>query len=206
MTEEFERRLEKKEISERHAGSMAETIKKLRARFGKEHLKLLEGSMVKAWLAHQPLAVKTRNRHLGYIKNMFGIAQEWNLLEVDPFAKVAPFNDPLARRAKITILTPEELTKFLNAADPDFIPFFTINAFTGLRREEVIRLDWSEVKLDRNRIDLPFEKSKNRRRKLIVRALDSDRYQLIEKRDNKVVYRDTQTGEKWIIEVHHRNG
>jgi hypothetical protein len=39
-----------------------------------------------------------------------------------------------------------------------------------------------------------------------VRALDSDRYQLIQKRDNKEVYRDTQTGEKWIIEVHHRNG
>jgi hypothetical protein len=39
-----------------------------------------------------------------------------------------------------------------------------------------------------------------------VKALDNDRYQLIEKRDNKEVYRDTQTGEKWILEIHHRNG
>jgi hypothetical protein len=39
-----------------------------------------------------------------------------------------------------------------------------------------------------------------------VRALDNDRYQLIEKKDNKEVYRDTQTGEKWIVEIHHRNG
>src|SRR5262249_452818 len=39
-----------------------------------------------------------------------------------------------------------------------------------------------------------------------VRALDNDRYQLIQKRDNKEVYRDTQTGEKWILEIHHRNG
>jgi hypothetical protein len=31
-----------------------------------------------------------------------------------------------------------------------------------------------------------------------VRALDSDRYQLIEKKDNKEVYRDRQTGEKWL--------
>jgi len=37
-----------------------------------------------------------------------------------------------------------------------------------------------------------------------VRALDSDRYQLIEKKDNKEVYRDKQTGEKWIVEVHRR--
>ena len=39
-----------------------------------------------------------------------------------------------------------------------------------------------------------------------VKALDNDRYQLIEKRDNKEVYRDSQTGEKWILEIHHRNG
>ena len=40
----------------------------------------------------------------------------------------------------------------------------------------------------------------------VVRALDNNRYQLIQKKDNKEVYRDTQTGEKWILEIHHRNG
>jgi integrase len=44
--------------------------------------------------------------------------------------------------------------------------FFAISAFTGLRREEVSRLDWNEIKLDRSLIDLPFHKSKNGRRKL----------------------------------------
>jgi hypothetical protein len=39
-----------------------------------------------------------------------------------------------------------------------------------------------------------------------VRALDNDRYQLIEKRDNKEIYRDRQTGEKWILEIHHEKG
>jgi hypothetical protein len=39
-----------------------------------------------------------------------------------------------------------------------------------------------------------------------VRALDNDRYQLIEKKDNKEVYRDRQTGEKWILEIHHEKG
>lgn len=39
-----------------------------------------------------------------------------------------------------------------------------------------------------------------------VRALDNDRYQLIEKKGDKEVYRDTQTGDKWIVEVHHQKG
>ena len=38
-----------------------------------------------------------------------------------------------------------------------------------------------------------------------VRDLDNSRYQLIEKKGNKEVYRDTQTGEKWVVEIHHRN-
>jgi integrase len=51
--------------------------------------------------------------------------------------------------------------------DPDWLPFFTISGFTGLRRSEIEKLDWSEIKLDRSLIDLPFHKSKNGNRKLI---------------------------------------
>jgi integrase len=146
---------------------MRETLKKFSARFGDFPIKLLQGAEVKAWLASQPLAVKTRNRHLGYIRNTFGLAREWNLIEADPFEHVNGFNDPHAKTRQVEILTPEQLRAFLNVADRDFLSFFALSAFSGLRREEIIRLDWSEVKLERNLIDLPFTKSKNRRRKLI---------------------------------------
>jgi integrase len=164
---EFERRLGAGEISVRHSTSMKETLKKLAARFGDRHVKLLSGAEIKTWLASEPLAVKTRNRHLGYIRNIFALAREWNLLDTDPFEKVPGFNDPHAKARQVEILSPEQLTAFLYAMDRDFLPFFALSAFSGLRREEIIRLDWGEVKLDRNLIDLPFAKSKNRRRKLI---------------------------------------
>jgi integrase len=41
------------------------------------------------------------------------------------------------------------------------------DSFAGLRRAEVKRLDWSDIKLERRLIDLPFTKSKTGRRKLI---------------------------------------
>jgi integrase len=167
ISSEFQRRLDNREISQRHFTSMKETLKKFRTRFAETPVKLLEGLEVKSWLATEPLAVKTRNRHLGYVRNILGIAQEWNLLDVDPLTKVSTFNDPHSKTAKVAILTSEQLEKFLQVADPDFVPFFALNAFTGLRREEIIRLDWSEIKLDRCLIDLPFQKSKNRKRKLI---------------------------------------
>jgi integrase len=165
--DEFERRLAAGEISVRHATSMKETLKKFCLRFKDAPVKLLQGAEVKAWLASEPLAVKTRNRHLGYVRNILGLAREWNLLDADPFERVNGFNDPHAKVRQVAILTPEQVEAFLRAVDPDFLPFFCLSAFSGLRREEIIRLDWSEVKLDRNLIDLPFTKSKNRRRKLI---------------------------------------
>jgi integrase len=164
---EFERRLAAREISTRHASSMRETLKKFDVRFRDTPIKLLQGAEVKGWLASLPLAVKTRNRHLGYVRNILGLAREWNLLEADPFERINGFNDPNAKSRQVAILTPEQVQAFLNTVDPDFLPFFALSAFSGLRREEICRLDWSEIKLDRNLIDLPYTKSKNHRRKLI---------------------------------------
>jgi hypothetical protein len=37
-----------------------------------------------------------------------------------------------------------------------------------------------------------------------VRSLDNARYQLIEKKGDKEVYRDGETGTKWVVEVHQK--
>jgi integrase len=142
---------------------MLETLRRFKEKFHSSHIKLLDGSEIKAWLSETP--TKTRNRHLGYIKNIFGIAREWKLIAVSPLDDVTGFNDS-RNGMRVVILTPNEMTAFLTAVDRDWLPFFAISAFTGLRSQEVSRLDWSEIKLDRSLIDLPFTKSKNGNRKL----------------------------------------
>ena len=164
VSEEFERRLKTGEASPRHFTSMKETVKRFRAKFADVPIKAIEGSEIKGWLAQEPLAIKTRNRHLGYIKNIFGMAKEWKLIVENPFEDVGAFNNP--KKEKIEILTSDEMSRFLSALDWDWLPFFAISAFTGLRSDEVGRLDWNEIKLERSLIDLPPTKSKNGRRKL----------------------------------------
>jgi integrase len=164
VLEEFERRLKAEEASTRHFTSMKETVKRFRTKFADVPIKTLEGNEIKGWLAQEPLAIKTRNRHLGYIKNIFGMAKGWKLIVANPFEEVGAFNNP--KKEKIEILTPEEMSGFLSALDRDWLPFFAISAFTGLRSDEVGQLDWKEIKLGRSLIDLPPEKSKNGRRKL----------------------------------------
>ena len=113
------------------------------------------------------LAIRTRNRHLAYLQNMFNIAKGWGLIPKSPLEGVGPFNDPGKRGRRVSVLTPGQLRRFLNDLRPKFVPFFAICAFTGLRRAEVEQLDWSEIKLERKLIDLPLSKSKNGKRKLV---------------------------------------
>jgi integrase len=107
---------------------------------------------------------KTRSRHFSYLNNALNIATKANVLAANPLEGLEPFR--VKRKTKVEILTPEEMRAFLSAIDRDRLPFFAICAFTGLRREEVSRLDWTEIKLERSLIDLPAEKGKNNRRKL----------------------------------------
>lgn len=164
---EFTRRADNGEASKGHLYMIQDTVRRLRAVFGDRHIKTLDGNEIKSWLASTDLAVKTRNNYFGYIKNIFGRAQEWNLIDKDIFAKVEIFRNPMGNGLRVEILTPEQLMAFLRSVDKDFVPFFALNAFTGLRRQEIERLDWSEIKLNRNVIDLPATKSKNHHRKLI---------------------------------------
>ena len=130
--------------------------------------KLFDGNEYKRWLATTNLNPRSRNKHLSYARStIFKKAIELGFIKDNPMTGVTSFNDPTKKSRRIVIFSPGEVEKFLRVVDPDFIPFFTIAAFTGLRVEEVRRLDWSEVKLDRDLIDLPKEKSKNKRRKLI---------------------------------------
>ena len=146
---------------------MRDTVSKFRLQYGEMPVDKISAGDVKEWLSRLPLAVKTRNKHLGYVASMFRLAvREWNLIEKNPLAEVAKFSDP-HNGHRVSVFTSEEMRAVLTLVTPDWLPVFSINAFTGLRRSEVERLEWSEIKLDRRLIDLPYTKSKNGRRKLI---------------------------------------
>jgi hypothetical protein len=146
---------------------MRETLRKFDAKYGESNVAALTAAEIKEWLTETGLAIKTRNRHLDYIHNAYNTAKKWGLLGTNPLINMELFNNPLRNGRRISILTAEQLTKFLNALRPEFVPFFAICAFTGLRRSEVELLEWNEVFLDRKLIILPPEKSKNRKRKVI---------------------------------------
>ena len=63
--------------------------------------------------------------------------------------------------------TVAELRRLLAAAKDSFKPLIALQAFAGLRSAEVMRLDWSNVKLSRGHIELGADKTKTAARRLV---------------------------------------
>jgi len=67
----------------------------------------------------------------------------------------------------IEIYTPAEITKLLAGAPESFKPIIAIQAFAGLRSAEVMRLDWSSVRLDRGHIEVTAQNAKTASRRIV---------------------------------------
>lgn len=64
---------------------------------------------------------------------------------------------------EVGILAPEELTRLLNVAAKDTLPYWAIAAFAGLRASELERLEWSDVNHDHILVRARNSKTKTRR-------------------------------------------
>jgi len=67
----------------------------------------------------------------------------------------------------IGILTVEQTARLLESATAELLPYIAIGAFAGLRRAELERLDWKEIDLQSNLIEVTASKAKSARRRFV---------------------------------------
>ena len=80
-----------------------------------------------------------------------------------PGATSAPRTTP----TKTEVFTPDELRAMLDHTRPMLTPWLVIAAFAGLRSAEILRLDWSDVNLDRKLITVDATKAKTAARRVV---------------------------------------
>ena len=68
---------------------------------------------------------------------------------------------------KTEVFTPDELRAMLDHTRPMLTPWLVIAAFAGLRSAEILRLDWSDVNLDRKLITVDATKAKTAARRVV---------------------------------------
>ena len=101
----------------------------------------------------------TVNRYLAVVRSILLRARvEWEWIDKAP--KVKLFREPPGRERSITVEQAEALLRELPAHQRD-VALFTLA--TGLRQSNVLRLEWSHVKLESGHAWVDADQSKNRR-------------------------------------------
>ncbi|HEY5233668.1 MAG TPA: site-specific integrase [Verrucomicrobiae bacterium] len=67
----------------------------------------------------------------------------------------------------VEIYSPDEVARLLAAASDSIRPAIAIQAFTGIRTAELMRLDWQAVKLERGHIEITAANAKTASRRIV---------------------------------------
>ena len=129
----------------------------------KEHL--LEGKIKNGTRRNgKPFSSTTVDIHIGRLKRMFHLCQEWGLCEVNPAAKVK-----LLRRdnKRIRYLGQEEEARLMEAASPLLKDVIQFALHTGMRRGELLGLKWSDIDFKRQVAVIPGRRAKGNRERVI---------------------------------------
>lgn len=139
----------------------------------------------------------SENRELSLLRRMYHLGQDWDLVDQNPVTKVKFFSEKDNYKERILQDHEEAL---LLAACPDYLRPIIIAALnTGMRRGEILNLQWSQVDLNKRTIRVENTKSgKNR-----IIPVNEILYQELSKirsssQINDFIFLNPQTGKPFV--------
>ena len=109
-----------------------------------------------------------RNNFREIFRSIFKNAVERKWLPQDHGFKELLTNESTTDKSKI-IISPAQYKDMLAACNPEMLPVIALRDFCGIRREEVLRLTWEDIWARKDHVEIPAEKAKTKRRRLIPR-------------------------------------
>jgi integrase len=131
----------------------------------------VRGAAIDNWVRERNWAPRTRNNMRTCLQTLFNfaVARRYVPKDHDELSAVA-----LAKNVEgdIEIFTPAELEEILAAAPEALIPFLVLGAFAGVRHAEIQRLDWRDIQLGHDLIEIRAANAKTASRRTIPIALN----------------------------------
>jgi len=127
----------------------------------------IDAGQVEAWFASRREAPSTRSSNLGRLSALFAYAHRRGYVTENPVDRIETvFLEPKPPK----IITPPEARMMLEHTRrhfPRFLPWLTLALFAGIRPEEMDRLEWRNVDLERGLVTIDAAASKVRRRRVM---------------------------------------
>ncbi|MBA3883840.1 MAG: hypothetical protein H0X73_14330 [Chthoniobacterales bacterium] len=126
----------------------------------------LTGDDVRGFFDELRLSPRSFNNFLGALRTFFAFAADrgWLSKDADLLASVKRRKE---KKAAVDIFTPAELGALLNHASIALQRCFALGAFAGLRSEEILRLEWADVRRRPGFIEIAADKAKTASRRLV---------------------------------------
>ena len=133
-------------------------------RFSPEKCELPSGREIVDWLDDLYSNPVTKNTTLKTIKAFAAWTAKEKMVGCETISSVERWKVPAS---EVEIYTPDEMKQILNAAPVLTIPSLALGAFAGLRTAETMRMDWSEIDLERGHLVVSASKAKTAARRLV---------------------------------------
>ena len=125
--------------------------------FGAQDVSAIAADDIGKWLIRSFAHPVTRNNNRRVLVNLFNFAKSKRYIDVNPAIEVAT-SKQIGK--EVGILWPEQVAELLIQAAPTILPYFAIGAFAGIRPEELLQLEWSDIKWRQKIIRVRAEISK----------------------------------------------
>lgn len=121
---------------------------------------------VETWLNGLGVSARTRNNYRNAALQLFRYARAKRYLPRNEPTVVEDVATANGSEGAIEIYSSQELRLLLSNAPAKLLPFFAIGAFAGLRSQEIMRLDWGDVRFEQGFIEVAAAKAKTASRRL----------------------------------------
>ena len=122
---------------------------------------------IEVWLNGLKVSGRTRNNYRNAVLQLFRYARGKRYLPRNEPTAVEDVAAANSGEGAIEIYTPKELRLLLSNAPAKLLPFFAIGALAGLRSQEMMRLDWGDIRFEQGFIEVAAEKAKTASRRLV---------------------------------------
>jgi len=130
------------------------------------HIDQISTHEIEVWLNGLGIGGRTRNNYRNAVLQLFRYARGKRYLPRNEPTAVEDVASANTGEGAIEIYTPQELRLLLSHAPVKLLPFLAIGAFAGLRSQEIMRLDWSEIRFEQHFIEVAAAKAKTASRRL----------------------------------------